>query len=432
MRTTYGRLRAPLSIIAAMIAGLLAVPALASAAPAGSGFQDNGITLGPDGNVWFSVFNTHRVGRITPAGAVQQFAGATGGPVDIVTGPDGALWFTEYGNRVGRVTTGGKVTEFPVPFGNYRGIAAGSDGRLWLVDKDGDELVAVTPAGKATTVPLGGGSPEDIVTGPDGNLWVTLGAGRAIARVIPSSGAFVKFDLPSPGVGNPAGITVGPDNALWFSEANSTRIGRMTTDGALTDFPGPLTAGGVYGIATGPDGALWIANQDSSSIARLTPAGVAGASIPTPGGRPIQVTLGADHNIWFTQNGRDAIGRVGATGPVTQFPVDTTAPKAKITTKGTPTGARATVRCSEACRVSAELLAPRALARQLGVAGRGPLVSLGRSSKAALGRKHGIAVRVSRGVAAKLAARGPTALRFVFTVRDGQTNEFIFRRTVTV
>ena len=83
MRKTYGRLRAPLSIFAVMVAGLLAVPALASAVP---GFQDNGITQGPDGNVWFTVFNTHRVGVITPAGAVQQFAGATSGPADIVTG----------------------------------------------------------------------------------------------------------------------------------------------------------------------------------------------------------------------------------------------------------------------------------------------------------------------------------------------------------
>jgi virginiamycin B lyase len=430
VRKTYGRLRAPLSIIAAMVAGLLAVPALASAVP---GFQDNGITQGPDGNAWFTVFNTHRVGRITPAGAVQQFAGATGGPADIVTGPDGALWFTEYGDKVGRVTTTGKVKEFPVPFGNYRGIATGPDGRLWFIDKNGDKVIAMTTAGAVSVIQLAkGSSPIDIASGPDGNLWVTLFSGRAIVRVTPA-GAVTMFPLP--GVdGSPAGITAGPDGALWFVEAGSNRIGRVATDGTITEFPGPAAPGGAFGIASGPDGALWIANQDSNTIGRLTTAGVySQVPVPTARSRPIEITAGADKNLWFTQNGRDSIGRVAPPGgPVTQFAVDTVPPKAKVTTRGTATGANATIRCSEACTVSGELLAPRAVARKLGVAGRGPLVSLGRSSKTAPARKQGLSVRVSRGVAAKLAARGSTSLRFVFTIRDRQTNERIIRRTVAV
>jgi hypothetical protein len=209
----------------------------------------------------------------------------------------------------------------------------------------------------------------------------------------------------------------------------------VTTDGIITEFPGPAAPGGAFGIASGSDGALWIANQDSNTIGRLTTAGAyTEVPVPTAGARPIQITAGADNNLWFTQNGRDSIGRVAPTpaGPVTQFAVDTLPPKAKITTRGAPTGANATIRCSEACTVSAELLAPRAVARRLGVSGRGPLVSLGRSSKATPARKQGLAVRVSRGVARKLAAPGSTSLRFVFTIRDRQTNELIVRRTVAV
>ena len=70
-----------------------------------------GITRGPDGNLWFCEGLAGRIGRITPAGVVTEFsAGLTPGgqPTAIAAGPDGNLWFTEVsGNRIGRITTAG-------------------------------------------------------------------------------------------------------------------------------------------------------------------------------------------------------------------------------------------------------------------------------------------------------------------------------------
>jgi len=39
----------------------------------------------------------------------------------------------------------------------------------------------------------------------------------------------------------PDQITAGPDGALWFTEARGNKIGRITTEGAITEFalPGP-------------------------------------------------------------------------------------------------------------------------------------------------------------------------------------------------
>src|SRR6266849_10306958 len=67
-----------------------------------------GITLGPDGNLWFTEFQAgggHQIGRITPTGTITEFPGLTGAPFWIVTGPDGNLWFTETSNAVGEMTT---------------------------------------------------------------------------------------------------------------------------------------------------------------------------------------------------------------------------------------------------------------------------------------------------------------------------------------
>src|ERR1019366_5606741 len=58
-------------------------------------------------------------------------------------------------------------------------------------------------------------------------------------------------------------IAVGPDGALWFTEdvfnipGKNCVIGRITTSGAITEYPILTANSDVTGIAAGPDGALW-------------------------------------------------------------------------------------------------------------------------------------------------------------------------------
>src|SRR5689334_21573138 len=66
-----------------------------------------GITLGPDGNLWFTEGDpNNKIGRMTPAGDVTEFPLSAGtNPLLINPGPDGNLWFTENtANKIGRIT----------------------------------------------------------------------------------------------------------------------------------------------------------------------------------------------------------------------------------------------------------------------------------------------------------------------------------------
>jgi virginiamycin B lyase len=76
--------------------------------------QPAGITVGPDGALWFTNYAGNSIGRITTAGTVTIYTGkGVDAPAGITTGPDGALWFTNSGNNsIGRITTGGKVTTY--------------------------------------------------------------------------------------------------------------------------------------------------------------------------------------------------------------------------------------------------------------------------------------------------------------------------------
>ena len=108
-------------------------------------------------------------------------------PWDIVSGPDGALWFTEQdGNKLGRITTAGAVTEYalPTPGALPRGLTVGPDGALWVAEYGADQIARVTVEGKVTEFPLPDAStPSDVASGPDRGVWFTETGTDKIGRL---------------------------------------------------------------------------------------------------------------------------------------------------------------------------------------------------------------------------------------------------------
>jgi trehalose transport system substrate-binding protein len=88
--------------------------------------EPEGITPGPDGNLWLVSYDVNdedtpihsRIGRITPDGkiiVVETPADKVAGPEDMTLGTDGNLWFTNTGNdTIGRIAPNGEITTFPV------------------------------------------------------------------------------------------------------------------------------------------------------------------------------------------------------------------------------------------------------------------------------------------------------------------------------
>jgi streptogramin lyase len=123
--------------------------------------EHGGITAGPvsDGNLWFTA-QFGQIGRITTAGVVTAFStGITPGSrlAAITLGPDGNLWFTEgIGDRVGQITPAGTISEFSTgitPGSAPDGIAAGPGGSLWFTELSAHQIgrVALPPAAPAAT-----------------------------------------------------------------------------------------------------------------------------------------------------------------------------------------------------------------------------------------------------------------------------------------
>ncbi len=88
--------------------------------PSGVHTAPDGITVGPNGNLWFTEDGADQIGMINPATLkISEFPVPTANarPFRITLGSDGNLWFTELGaDQIGMFSpTSGTFKEFSVP-----------------------------------------------------------------------------------------------------------------------------------------------------------------------------------------------------------------------------------------------------------------------------------------------------------------------------
>ena len=344
------RLARAAGLLIALIALVAPAPALAiTEYPVLTGTSGPaGIALGPDGALWFTEENAHKIGRITTDGAIREYPtpAQPSSPSEIAAGPDGALWFTEYGAdppKIGRVTVNGEFNEYPLPPGSGPdGITAGPDGAMWFTESGSNTIGRITLDGATIDhYPLVSGYlPGDITPGPDDRLWFTESEAGKIGAIT-MSGEITEYDLPFGS--DPSGIAASA-GAMWFTKFGVDMIGRIPTVGRpITEF-GP-TGRGPSGIAFGPDGALWFTETGSDRIGRMTTGGsITHFSILTPGSEPGSIVAGPDGAMWFTEFIGNKIGRIEVGGGFVPPPA---LPPLQIATKPSKSAAKA------ACRVPA-------------------------------------------------------------------------------
>jgi streptogramin lyase len=116
------------------------------------GFSPWGITVGPDGHLWFTLTGDTKVGQMRVSdGVITAYPVTTqiSGLLGITAGPDNNLWFTESGlieaggNKIGCVSTVGVPcgeVDIPGPWGRVWGITRGPDDNLWTMELVGNKI----------------------------------------------------------------------------------------------------------------------------------------------------------------------------------------------------------------------------------------------------------------------------------------------------
>jgi virginiamycin B lyase len=320
--------------VAALAVVLGATLSAAQAAPVGkltqfkvptANSQPRDITVGSDGNLWFTegkdIFTPgpdpngggtthHNVGSITPTGEITEFRIEEGiGPTQCFCSPNDIP-------GLGRITTGGEILPFVAPnnsLANGSGIAAHGDD-IWYADFNNDSLWRYDTTGPDTgftqfPVP----EPSDVAVDEAGIVWFAATSDQAIGRLDPATGIPTLTHTPTL---IPRGITVAADGDVWFSsrfppqgvgELDSAKLAPDTNDVRefpLTDNPGPQD------IAASPDGSVWFTQTTEGNIARITDAGVVTEGKVVRNSGPFGITVAPNGNPWYTMMSANKIARL--------------------------------------------------------------------------------------------------------------------------
>jgi streptogramin lyase len=289
---------------------------------AGEGIVPEGITAGPDGNIWFTEHYGNKIGKMTTTGSSVTYSPAAGAePRRITSGPDGNLWFTENAHKIGKITPSGKITEYNAGLTetSTMGIATGANGWLWFTQPGSNKISMMSTSGETVgkaNLPIHS-EPTEVALGPDGNIWfVDSGTVHKIGKVT-GSGVVTEYSLPAGS--SPVDITAGPGESMWFTNAGTKKIGKISMTGVVTEYALPEEGGTPNHITEGPEKTLWFTAQ--GHVGKVTASGEITEYEVSPAS--VDIAAGPDKKLWFTSgwiyttNSYD-IGTITPEGKVTE------------------------------------------------------------------------------------------------------------------
>jgi streptogramin lyase len=300
------------------------------------GSKPRGITVGPDGNLWFTDTGTTKaIGKVNPSTcAVQEFStgafsepGGSGnalGAWGIVTGPDGNIWFTENGTEeskgpkgkaICRITPSGTISCFSEGLAETNaphGIVS-AEGKLWFsnesVVQEQQELEIKATENLGGTYKLGYEGKETGATG-SGNLLSSAKGTGDVTRCATCKGdrtlnsnilKNVKVESGTLEVGmriSGTGFTAA-ENTITAIEGTGPYTVTMSKNAVSTGAAGSFTAGRVINVnttegkfetgqtlsGTGLATSTIIATGEKEGKGTLTPA-----TVPTAAGTGVALT----------------------------------------------------------------------------------------------------------------------------------------------
>lgn len=284
-----------------------------------------GVSVGPDGLVYFSDWGHSRIRRLGPTGRVEPFAGFVRGyadgrhrllanlrnPAGMDWGPDGSLYFADSHNyRVRRIW----------PDGSIRTIA-GTGTREYAGDEG--------PARKASL-----GWTQDVAVAENGDVYIADHENSRIRKVDAATGVITTVagggvlanDGPAQQVSvSPFGLAFDAEGDLWFSDLDWVRELDLDAGSVTTRITG---LGWARGLAFDDEGNLYVADSRGKKVWMRTPAGVvsvfAGGGGKDPGDgepatdavldSPMDVDVDAQGNVYVavrSEIGTFVNGKVG-------------------------------------------------------------------------------------------------------------------------
>jgi virginiamycin B lyase len=275
------------------------------------------LTAGPDKALWITDISAGAITKLSLKGKAATYTTPTTGsaPESIAyNGKD--VWFTEWQTPcAASVTRTGAVHEYNTTLSKTMStsMTVGVNGYTWFgTDAAGIGSISPTGAITLTSIPDESAQFTGVGLGPDGNVWWEEFTGQNVGKITPDY-QFMEYHIPNmPNGSGGFGITGGSDGRVWFVDTNDGQIGAIETNGKNPVFYKTGLTGLPITITAGPDGNLYF-GEVTPVVGQITTSGVI-TEFPfsaSEGSFPvINVTVGPDKNIWFSNNVHSQVGKL--------------------------------------------------------------------------------------------------------------------------
>ena len=199
--------------------------------PAESGYANlNTAAFDPNGILWFTGQNGI-YGHLDPStGDLQVYEAPRGrGPYGITVTPEGAVYFASLaGSYVGRIdpqTGEATVIEPPTSSQGARRVWSDSQGRVWVSEWNAGQVAVYDPATDSWQEwKLPGGAPQAYAVYVDDQdkVWLSDFGANALVQFDPASETFTTFELPSPDAA--VRQILGRPGEIWGAESAVDKI----------------------------------------------------------------------------------------------------------------------------------------------------------------------------------------------------------------
>lgn len=279
------------------------------------------IVAHPDGSLWFTEEDANKVGRLSPAGTIQEFPFAADFPgtttvTDIDIAPDGSVWVLyQQGRWVAKLDAAGNVL-ISGQTGDYADrLRVAPDGTVWVTVAGGDNYVLRIVGNQISELPNSPECEASLGEAADGSMWCRTSSGLT---KLGAAGGGVTYPANN-FAAYPYAIAAGPVGSIWFgryfsgtfiTSPDDGEVGYLdAASGAVTAYnTGSRTA--PNSLVQGPDGNMWFTSIGAAAgIGHISPNGKKGALTAIGGYEPNSLAFGTDGAVYATDSENNVIIR---------------------------------------------------------------------------------------------------------------------------
>ena len=232
--------------------------------PSEDGNYSQGVAVGPEGDIYFGLWNPSAVWKLEPAGGTfSQVTSLSGIPQDLAFSPvNGHLFaalgstdIAEYFSGVGTPNYYGP-TEWDLFF-----IKVDSAGNAWTGAEKSVDEVPYASGGNIISYPSPNNSSkiQAVTVDHSGNIWFTDRGDDSIGEIVPAEGTphITEYSIPQASGGSserePYDITTAANGSIWFTESDGESFADPANNeiGEITPVSGQSTV--VFSMQPTPD-----------------------------------------------------------------------------------------------------------------------------------------------------------------------------------